>query len=61
VAGQCPPEVTIYLRERPEAGPAIAAFFARARATGFTDWETLSRALGNGPAATATEAAAAGR
>jgi transcriptional regulator with XRE-family HTH domain len=62
VAGQCPPEVTTYLRERPEAGPAIAAFFARARATGFTDWETLSRALGNGQAAgTTTEAAAAGR
>ena len=45
VAGQCPPEVTSYLRERPETGPAIAAFFARARGTNFTDWEGLARAI----------------
>jgi transcriptional regulator with XRE-family HTH domain len=42
VAGQCPEEVTEYLREHPEAAPAVAAFFARARATGFASWETAS-------------------
>ncbi|MEK7706240.1 MAG: helix-turn-helix transcriptional regulator [Myxococcota bacterium] len=41
VAGQCPPEVTTYLRERPDCGPAVAAFFARARATGFDDWNSV--------------------
>ena len=45
VAGQCPPEVTIYLREHPEAGPAVAAAFARARAAGFADWEMVGRTL----------------
>jgi transcriptional regulator with XRE-family HTH domain len=61
VAGQCPPEVTIYLRERPECGPAIAAFFARARQSGFSDWDGLSRAIAPAPAATVEEVAAAGR
>src|SRR5947209_14897823 len=30
VAGRCPLEVTLYLREHPQAGPAVAAMFARA-------------------------------
>ena len=47
VAGQCPPEVLNYLRERPEMGPQVAAFFVQARSTGFTDWEALTRAIGN--------------
>ena len=42
VAGQCPPEVTQYLRERPDCGPAVAALFARARATGFADWDGVT-------------------
>ena len=42
VAGQCPTEITVYLRERPDAGPAVAALFARARTTGFADWDTIS-------------------
>jgi transcriptional regulator with XRE-family HTH domain len=42
VAGQCPDEITQYLKERPECGPAIAALFARARATGFSDWDSIS-------------------
>ncbi len=42
VAGQPPDEITAYLRERPDCGPAVAALFARARATGFADWERLS-------------------
>lgn len=41
VAGQCPPELTLYLKERPECGPAVAALFARARATGFSDWDSV--------------------
>ena len=59
VAGQCPPEVTSFLRERPECGPTISAFFARARAVGFTDWEGLARAITPAPAVV-TEVAAAG-
>lgn len=39
VAGQAPAELTEYLKERPEAGPALAGLFARARATGFADWD----------------------
>ena len=42
VAGQPLPEVTDYLRERPEAGPAVAALFARARATGFAEWGNIN-------------------
>jgi transcriptional regulator with XRE-family HTH domain len=42
VAGQCPTEITTYLRERPDAGPAVAALFARARATGFADWDSIN-------------------
>src|SRR5437899_679817 len=42
VAGQCPPELTQYLKERPECGPAVAALFARARASGFSDWERIN-------------------
>ena len=42
VAGQSPVEVTEYLRERPECGPQIAALFARARASGFADWDRIS-------------------
>lgn len=45
VAGQPPPDVTAYLHERPDLGPAIANFFARARTVGFTDWEGLARAI----------------
>ncbi len=41
VAGQCPTEITVYLRERPDAGPAVAALFARASATGFDDWGSV--------------------
>lgn len=41
VAGQCPSDVLVYLRERPECGPAVAALFARARASGFADWEGI--------------------
>lgn len=42
VAGQPPAEVTQYLRERPDCGPAVAALFARARATGFSDWDRIN-------------------
>lgn len=42
VAGQCPTEITQYLRERPDCGPAVAALFARARATGFADWDSIN-------------------
>lgn len=42
VAGQCPAEVTDYLRERPECGRAVAALFARAHAAGFSDWDRVS-------------------
>ena len=42
VAGQCPQEVTQYLRERPDQGPAVSALFARARATGFSDWDSIN-------------------
>jgi transcriptional regulator with XRE-family HTH domain len=42
VAGQAAPEVTQYLKERPECGPAVAALFARARSTGFSDWESIN-------------------
>jgi transcriptional regulator with XRE-family HTH domain len=45
VAGQCPPEVTLYLREHPECGPTVAAMFARARATGFAEWDGVGRSL----------------
>lgn len=41
VAGQCPTEITAYLHEHPEAAPAVAALFTRARVTGFTDWESV--------------------
>lgn len=41
VAGRCPAGVARYLRERPDAAPAVAALFARARATGFADWDLL--------------------
>jgi transcriptional regulator with XRE-family HTH domain len=43
VAGQCPTEVTLYLKEHPECGPAVAALFGRARATGFTDWDGVGK------------------
>src|SRR5438045_1920550 len=42
VAGQCPTELTLYLKERPDCGPAVAALFARARATGFADWDSIN-------------------
>lgn len=45
VAGQCPPEVTTYLREHPECGPAVAAMFARARTSNFRDWDSVARSL----------------
>ena len=51
VAGQPPTEVTDYLRERPEAGPAVAALFSRARAAGFADWEHVTFFPGNGAGA----------
>lgn len=51
VAGQCPPELTMYLREHPECGPQVAALFARARSTGFRDWESVAPALENMSAA----------
>ena len=42
VAGQCPTEITVYLHERPDAAASVAALFARTRATGFTDWDSIS-------------------
>ena len=45
VAGQCPTELTLYLREHPECGPAVAALFARARSTGFSDWDSVAPTL----------------
>jgi transcriptional regulator with XRE-family HTH domain len=42
VAGQPSSEITEYLRERPDAAPAVTALFARARATGFADWDRIS-------------------
>lgn len=42
VAGQCPADVALYLRERPECGPAVAALFARARANGFSSWDEIN-------------------
>jgi transcriptional regulator with XRE-family HTH domain len=45
VAGQCPAELTLYLREHPECGPAVAAMFSRARTTGFADWDTVAPTL----------------
>jgi transcriptional regulator with XRE-family HTH domain len=56
VAGQCPPELTQYLRERPDCGPAVAALFGRARATGFVDWDNINFF----PAQGATSATTAG-
>ncbi len=50
VAGQCPPEVTLYLHEHPEAGPAVAAAFARARQTGFAEWDVVARSLASAEA-----------
>ena len=42
VAGQPSSEVIQYLRERPDIAPAVAALFARARATGFSDWDRIN-------------------
>lgn len=41
VAGQCPTEITAYLREHPDAAPAVVALFARAGVTGFADWDSV--------------------
>lgn len=41
VAGQPPTDLVAYLRERPDCGAAVAAFFARASATGFADWNNV--------------------
>jgi transcriptional regulator with XRE-family HTH domain len=51
VAGQCPPEVTLYLREYPHSGPTVAALFARARSSGFADWDGVARMVGSVAAA----------
>jgi len=45
VAGQCPPDVTLYLREHPECGPSVAAMFGRARQSGFSDWDQIARSF----------------
>ncbi len=50
VAGQCPTEVTLYLREHPECGPAVAALFARARASGFSEWDGLGHTFASAEA-----------
>ena len=39
--GRTPPDVGAYLREHPETLRSVAAFFARARATGFTAWTAI--------------------
>lgn len=41
VAGQPPTDLMSYLREHPECGAAVAGLFARARAVGFTDWNSI--------------------
>lgn len=62
VAGQCPPEITRYLRDNPKAAPSVAAFFAQARAVHFVDWEALVRAVGsNGATATINAESAVAR
>jgi transcriptional regulator with XRE-family HTH domain len=48
VAGQCPTEVLRYLRENPGCGPQVAALFARARATGFADWDSVAPTMNGG-------------
>ena len=42
VAGQCPGEITEYLRERPEMAPSVAALFNRALQAGFEDWDGIT-------------------